>query len=91
VADSVKTVESVTVVSGSTSVNAHRPTQNRRKDARSREIAVGAVVEKDRPMEFSHVLALVAGWAVVSVPASLLIGACMGRAEQLPGRLVKVR
>lgn len=42
-------------------------------------------------MEFTQVLAVVAGWALLSVPASLLIGACMGRVEQLPGRLASVR
>jgi hypothetical protein len=43
-------------------------------------------------MEFSQVFAVVAAWALLSVPASLLIGVCMSRKEQLQEpRLAKVR
>jgi hypothetical protein len=43
-------------------------------------------------MELSQVFAVVAAWALLSVPASLLIGVCMSRKEQLQEpRLAEVR
>lgn len=43
-------------------------------------------------MELSQVFAVVAAWALLSVPAALLIGVCMSRKEKLPEpRLAEVR
>jgi hypothetical protein len=47
-------------------------------------LRVGARVERNDFMELSQVLTAFIGWAVVSVPVSLLIGAFMGHGSQAP-------